>query len=129
MWAEGMIRVIGNCMCEAYTGFVVQVTEVWHGEWMIWEAVCVILVSLILLVVESMLFKQAEQYGKTASMMLLYGSNKRWGGIESVLSWQITESRLGPFVYISKVLVKCSFVVHSEAEVPGVTDLFHCFCC
>lgn len=46
---------------------------------------------------------------------------------ESALSSQITESRLGPFVYISKVLVKCSFVVRSEAEVPGVTDLFHCF--
>lgn len=86
MWAEGMIRVIGNCMCKPYTGFVVQVTEVWHGEWMIWEAVCVILVSLFLLVVENMLFKQGEQYRKTASVMLLYGSNKRWGRIESVLS-------------------------------------------
>lgn len=118
MWVEGMIRVTGNCMCEAYNGFVVQVTEVWHGEWMIWEAVCVILVSLFLLVVESMFMKQGEQYSKMASVMLLYGSNK---------SSQITESRLRPFVYISKVLVKCSFVVHSEAEVPGVTDLFHCF--
>lgn len=103
MWVEGMIRVIGNRMCEAYNGFVVQVTEVWHGEWMIWEAVCAILVSLFLSVVEGMLLKQGEQYSKTASMMLLYGSNKRWGGNRrrtKLADYGVSES------YISKVLVR-----------------------